>query len=325
LTRKLKPSHKPPVPKRQPPKWKREKNLSLLIWILISTTILAVVTLVGYWAYDNYIGVWNKRVSTVNETTFDMRDFVRMLRFASRSTGETVNATTFPYGVLTQMEDAELVRQKTSELGIAMPSGNVTQAVEDGPFFSGMGNMTEAERDAEYQRRLDFVGLTNAQLRQVVEADLLVQELYEYFRENEVPAEAKHVLLYALNRDSEEEAVAALDQIASGNATVEQELLAGTLGWVPEGIYTEFDTFAFSLTAGNTSQPLPSTSQPISTSQGYSLVRVTGIEENRTVSDQHRDILANSTFEAWRTDARLSGVVRYVNDDDVRWAVDHID
>jgi len=319
LTRKRKPVHKLLVPKRQTPRWQRERTLSLLVWVLIPLTILTCLILVSFWAYNTYVGVWNERVSTINATTIDMRDYVKMLRFSSRATGQTVDTSSFPYQVVRDMEDAELVRQKAQALGIGVPPEMVTETIDEVLLASGAtgGNLTLTQRDETYHRWLEYVDLSETEYRRIVEAELLREELLEYFKEQEVPPEAEQVHLFTIARDTEEKAHAALRQLLNGNATTTQELLEGNRGWVPRGIYPEFDAYAFDLGAGNTSQPF-------NTVEGYTLIKVTEVEDSRPIDDQHRQLLGTRAFDDWFTQARLTGIREYLDGDMITWAIDQI-
>lgn len=317
MSRKLKPKQKPVAAKRQPPRWQREKNISLLIWIFIPITIALALGLVGYWSYDNYVAVWRQPVAKINKTDVNMDYFVKMLRFSSIVSENSADTSSFPYEVLRQIEDNEMIRQKTTALDIEVPPEKVDETIQSS-LSAGQGNSTETERDERYQRWLDNIGLTDSEYREIVEADLLRQELGEYFKEQEVPTEAKHVHLYTIKRDSEEEASEALSLINSGNATLINELSEGDLGWVPKGIYPEFDEIAFGLEAGNVTGPIP-------TSQGYSLIQVTEIsDESKTIEDQHRDILATRAFESWFQEERTNSVTEYIDQAKITWALNQI-
>ena len=118
---------------------------------------------------------------------------------------------------------------------------------------------------------------------------------------------------------TEEEAKMARDKLLGGNVTVAEELQAGDRGWVPEGIYPHYDDVAFSLAAGNTSEPM------FAPPDGYAIIRVTESEESRTISESHRVTLGDAAFAAWLEDARDTGVITYADSDDIEWAIDRIE
>jgi len=314
LSRKLKPQPKLTVAKKQPPRWQRERNISLLIRIIIPLIIVSALGLVGYWAYDNYVAPWQRPVAKVNDTTIDMRYFVKMLRYEMLRPNPQS-----PEDVLSRIVGGELIRQGATELGIEVSADEITESIEN-DLRAVQGNATQPEIDLDqhYEQVKERTGLSVAQYREIVETELLIPEIREYLKEQKVPEEAKHVRLLTLERPSEEEALEALVGLQGGNATLEEELAAGDLGWVPQGIYPEFDEVAFGLGAGNMSEP-------ISTDQGYYIVKVSETAESRPVEDAYQEILADREFEKWLQEERETSIIKeYLDPGKINWAVDHI-
>ena len=129
MSRKLKPKPKLTVAKKQSPRWQRERNISLLIWIIIPLIIVSALGLVGYWAYDTYVTPWKQPIAKVNDTTIDMRYFVKMLRFYSWTSGATVDKVSYPYQVLRIIEDNELIRQAAPRFDITVSPDEVTERI----------------------------------------------------------------------------------------------------------------------------------------------------------------------------------------------------
>jgi len=129
LTRKLKPQSSLTVAKKQSPRWQRERNISLLIWIIIPLIIVSALGLVGYWGYDTYVTPWKQTIAKVNDTTIDMRYFVKMLRFYSWTSGATVDKISFPYQVLQVIEENELIRQAAPRFDITVSPDEVTERI----------------------------------------------------------------------------------------------------------------------------------------------------------------------------------------------------
>ena len=314
LSRKLKPQPKLTVAKKQPPRWQRERNISLLIRIIIPLIIVITLGLVGYWGYDNYVAPWQQTVAKVNDTTIDMRYFVKMLRYEMfRADPQS------PEQVLSTIMRDELIRQGATKLGIEVSPEEITERIKEG-LLAGQGNATQPEIDLEqyYKQVKDQTGLSETEYRKIVETELLIPEIREYLKEQRVPSEAKQIRLFALERPSEEEALEASVELQKGNATLEAELAAGDLGWVPEGIYLQFDEVAFGLSAGNVSEP-------ILTDQGYYIIKVSEIDESRPVEDAYHEILADREFENWFQEERDASIIEeYLNQDKITWAVNHI-
>lgn len=269
---------------------------------------------------------WQWSVAKVNDTTIDMRYFVKMLRVYSGSPDE----------VLDVIANNELIRQGATKLGIYISPADVTETIENSLLtqaeVEGNVTLTKTELDERYQTRLDQFRLSSEEYRQLVESNLLPQKIWEYLKEQEVPQQAKHVHLYTIQLDTEDEALDALAQLQKGNLTlatagnvtvtdagnVTRTIQVDDRLWVPQGIYPEYDAVAFSMEAGNLTGP-------ILTDQGYSLIEVSDIAESMTVSDQHREILADRQFEKWLQEEREASIIEeYLDQDKINWAVNHI-
>lgn len=229
------------------------------------------------------------------------------------------------------MEDDELIRQAAPELGIQVTPGNITETINSYLLATTEGgNATQpvTNLDELYQQWLNFVRLSDSEYRDIVETDLLRQMLVEYLKELNVPKETEQIHLHAILVDSKENASQLRNLIKSDEdfAILAKEVSldeqskgnGGDLGWVPRGIYPEFDEVAFGLAIGNVSEP-------ISTSQGYYLIEVSEIDLNRSVDDNYRETLANSEFTKWLKEQRDASIIgEYLDQAKINWAVDHI-
>jgi parvulin-like peptidyl-prolyl isomerase len=359
LSRKLKPQPKLSVAKRQPSRWQHERNLTLIIWIVIPLTIALALGLVGYWGYDTYVAAWTQPVVKIgnetignatagnvtkgNVTVLNMRYYVKMLRYYSLAQQGNISSASYPYQVLQQIEGNVLVRQAAPGLGIRVTPDEVTQKITDTmiSLAGGGGNTTgnttgnvtgdiaqpQTELGKIYQQWLNYIRLSDNEYRQVVEAMLLAQKLSDQITQS-VPTEAKQVHLYAIQVSTE------------GNATEVEQLLqnggnftaiaaefstdetskqyGGDLGWLPQGILLpELDKVAFSLPAGNISQP-------IQTSNAYYVIKVAAIED-RPIDEQYRQILASNAFTNWFNEQRDATEIReYLDQTKITWALNHV-
>ena len=318
--------------KKKPPSWQREKTISRLVWVIVSLIIVLIAGLVGYWGYDSYVAVWRQPVVKVNEVTLDMNYFVKILRFYSSYSSETIDTTTFPYQVLQVIEDNELIRQGAPNLNIQVTYDEVTDAIKEflmpSPEDEGNATQPEVDFDELYNEWLDIIRLSNEEYRQLVETDLLEERITEYLRENEVPTEAQQVHLNIIPLEDEATASQVSDMLkAGGNFT---ELAAsysiveglresgGDAGWLPRGIYTEFDDVMFALEVGNITEP-------ISTGSGYYIIRVSEKAESMTIPEEYRDILTDSAFDKWLQEQRDDSIIEeFLDEDKINWAIDRI-
>lgn len=345
MSRKLKPEPKLSVAKRQPPRWQRERNIILITWVLIPLVVALVLGMVGYWAYDTYVAVWHRPVIRIdqtvlgnetgnqtiigNETIIRMDYYVKMLRLYSMSNGDDNNITSLPYQTLRQIETDELTRRAASNLGIQITPGDITQKINESISSSIGGNLTEAELNERYQEWLDRVRLTDAEYRQVVEAIMLREKLREHFKEAKIPQEAEQIHLHAIvvadegnatevrNKLLEGGNFTALAQEYSIDETLKQ--YGGDLGWVPRGILSpEIDAVAFSLGIGDISEP-------IETSNGYYIVKVSEIAEDMPIYEEYRDTLAAKELSDWLNELRAaSNIKEYLTQSQANWALQQV-
>jgi foldase protein PrsA len=357
LSRKLKPEPKLSAAKRPPPRWQRERNLTLIIWILIPLVIALALGLVGYWGYDTYVAAWTQPIVKIgnetignattgnvikgNVTVLDMRYFVKMLRFYSLSSQGNTSSSLFPYQVLQQLENDELVRQAAPGLGIQVTPDEVTAKINSdlSSSFGGGGNTTgnitgnitlpQTDLGKMYQQWLNYVQLSDSEYRQVVEATLLTQKLNDQITQS-IPTEGKQVHVYAIQVANEGNATEVENLLKNGEdfATVAAEYSTdnttkengGDLGWLPQGILlTELDQAAFSLPAGNVSEPI------VSANGYYYVIKVAEIDNNRPIEDQYRQMLASNAFNNWFTEQRNIVEIReYLDSTKAIWAMNHI-
>ena len=356
MSKKLKPQPKLSVAKRQPPRWQHDRNLTLIVWIVIPLVIALALGLVGYWGYNTYVAAWTQPIVKIgnetignatagnvtkgNVTVLDMRYYVKMLRLYSLSSTGNTDATTFPYQVLQQLEDNELVIQAAPGLGIQATPDEVTKKINDDLTSSvtGGGNttgnttgnitLTPTDLAKMYQQLLNYVRLSDSEYRHYVEATLLTQKLNDQIKQS-VPTEGKQVHVYAIKVDNQGNATEIENKLKNGEdfSTLAAEYsmdnttkqYGGDLGWLPQGILLpELDQAAFSLAAGNVSEPIVSTN-------GYYIIKVAEIDNNRPIDEQYRQMLASNEFTNWFKGQRNATEIReYLDQKKVTWAMKHI-
>ena len=343
MSRKLKPEPKLSVAKRQPPKWQRERNITVIIWVIFSLAIVLALGLVGYWSYDNYLGVWHKPVAKIhyadgNETTLNMDYFVKMLRLYTIISQQTeFDTTTYPYQLLEELEDGELVYHEVPKLGIQVTTEEVEEEINgyliDLANMGGnetQGNVThpQEELDALYKDWLEMVRLSGSEYSRAVYITMLRSKLDDYFAA-QVPAEAEQVHVHAIMLNTEEQANSTLERLNNGedfaalalelSQDEESKQYGGDLGWFPRGILdTAIDEVAFNLETGNVSQP-------IVTSKGYFVIKVSEGPEIMEITDEYKEMLWEGAANKWLREQRDASVIEeYLDQNKVNWAVERI-
>jgi len=333
LSRKLKPNPQFISNRQQAPRRQRERKALLFLWIIIPTIVALSLGLVGYWYYANHVAVWHQPVAKVNEKVIDMDYFVKSLRYDWLVLyGGGVDSSFIASQVLARVEEDELVRQGAEKLGVAVTADEVTQKIRDllMPSAEGSdGEQPEMAFDDTYEQWLDLIKLADEEYRQIVETSLLRQKIAERLKESEVPKEGEQVLLHAIVVGSEGEALEVVTRIEGGDdfADLATELSlgegskenGGNQGWVPRGIsYPELDEVAFAL-------EVEVVSDPILVGQSYYVIKVSEKAQNRTIDDEHRNILLSVEFEKWLVAEReASTIEEYLDQDKIDWAVNKI-
>jgi parvulin-like peptidyl-prolyl isomerase len=377
LSRKRKPEPRVAAAKKKPPRWQREHNITRFLWIFIPLVLVVMFGLVGYWAYNNYVAVWNKPIAKVNATIIDMDYYVKMLRLYSYTQRTNVHQTSLPWQVVQLVEENEIIRQEADRLGITVSSEDVTVAIADvfpaeGQVSSdtvditpavqgnntpadgfgngtsvtegndtatdadnpsspadGNGNATNVDKEigAEYYQFLEEVRISDDEYRRIVETSLLAQKHLEYLEEEEVPVTAEQVYLHYIPVATEEDANSTVNRVNEGEdfAALAQEFsidetikaTGGNIGWIPRDIFPELDNEAFSLEVGNVSY--------VSTSEGYFVLKVTDIDDDREIAEELRPVLARKEFDYWMQEQKELNVIEYIDENMIDWALEHID
>lgn len=158
-------------------------------------------------------------------------------------------------------------------------------------------------------------GLSEAGYRQIVESELLVDKVAQYFAD-QVPTEAEQVNVSHIQLDTQEEAQAALERLDAGEdfTLVASEVSTGTLtaaeggelGWFLKGELSPqfgpaFEEAAFSLSPGAYSQPITST-------VGWQIVKVNE-RAVRPLSEYQLQIQQRQAYSDWLQEARSAAGV----------------
>jgi len=185
--------------------------------------------------------------------------------------------------------------------------------------------MTKGEFLERYKAMLDTlrqeVGLSEADYRRTVEADLLYSKLQDLFasrvptREEQV--HARHILV-----ETEEEAQTVLARLEAGEdfVSLAKEFSTdestkedgGDLGWFPRGVMVpEFEEAAFALQPGETSDI-------VQTSFGYHIIQVEERDPDRELEPYLLERRRTSALSDWLEEQRQSEAVER------RWSPDKV-
>jgi parvulin-like peptidyl-prolyl isomerase len=263
------------TPKRAPTKhqlskWQRQTKIRRVVIIAAIVFLAGILSWVGYAYYKDNIAPSREVVIKVNDASFSMGYFVKMLDSYTAGMNYT---EIYSYGsyianmVADEIINAELSRQGAKNLDIEVTTEEIDTKLE------------------EYELPNDMV------YRDRIRAELLQEKLEEYFN-SQLPNMMEQAHVQAMLVESEEVADEVITEIEAGGnfmALAEEfscsSSIEGDLGWLPEELMpnTLIADAAFNLTPGQISQPIYDGNA--TKNIGYWLIEVTSAQ-NQTIDAQ---------------------------------------
>jgi parvulin-like peptidyl-prolyl isomerase len=271
------------TPKRAPTKhqlskWQRQTKIRRVVIIAAIVFLAGILSWVGYGYYKDRIKPFREVVIMVNDTSFTMDYFVKMLDAYTVGMNYT---EIYSYGsyianmVADEIIKAELSRQGAKNLDIEVTTEEIDAKLEE--INAGLQEGEKLPNDRVY--------------RDIIRAELSQEKLEEHFSSGlNATMEQTHVQVMLV--ESEEVADEVITEIeAGGNFTALAEefscssSIEGDLGWLPEELMpsTLIADAAFNLTPGETSPPIYD--EAAVKDVGYWLIEVTEAQ-NETIDAQ---------------------------------------
>lgn len=226
-------------------------------------------------------------------------------------------AQSLPDDSLNQLIDGKLVREEAARRGLTASPEEIDAALQKEMSDYSFGSYTASEATGQ-PRPLLTIDQAREELRAVLAKGKFLSEdehktyaLEPTVLKGKIAAalggtvgsageqvRARHILV-----DTEEQAKAVEDRLSKGEdfATIAREVSkdtsnkdqGGELGWFPRGqMVAEFEQAAFSLKAGETSQP-------VKTSFGYHVIQVEERDANRPFSPDYIQQQQQKAFDDW--------------------------
>lgn len=311
------------------------RNRGRFLWSFgIGALLVAViigVVLVGYYReFYHPPRVWAGSVNSVEFSMGDLVQRIRVLQGVNRYQGGRVDLSRVPFEYMQNLINAEVLRQRASELGIKpdieviegalrrqfQPTTPEGQEVDPGQL--------EREFQNNYQAYLTATGLTDADYRVILEEDLTRAGLAAMLADGiESPQEQVEVRWIRLPLDPSEsggtsllpeqvaqrlevenfETVAAEASVSAGYADT-----SGYVGWVPKGAFPELDPLLYGDAELGKIPLLPGErSAPEYFQEGIYIVEVLAGPEGREVGDRMGIKLTLELTQAWQDEALQNG------------------
>lgn len=253
-----------------------------------------VLAYTGYGYYAEELKPLSQPVLKVDDTTFNMDYYLKLLKVYSQGQEDSVLPTIAEL-TLGAIEQGEIIRREAPKLGFSVDTNEVKEALK----VSGL---------SDHRAYTDFVT-----------ARLLTGKLLKDYFDARVPQTCEQASVQAMLLEDEDKARSVAERIAEGEdfLTLAKEFTVegvtksygGDLGWVPRG-YVEkilginsdkFEEAVFSLEPGTVSQPVydPSVAKNI----GYWIIEV--LEKDEGKGSHVRGILLGTKKEAMEIRERL--------------------
>ena len=316
----LSPRHRRMAQSRQ---GRRRRPLALVI---AGALLLGIIAFLGVGYYSTFISPPQQVVANVNGVEFTLGDMVTIIKANAAfrvQAGGPSGLSTFPFQVLDNLVEGELIKQEAPGLGIRVTVEEIDARLRENfyPEVPAGQDPSVAQLEREYREGyLNYLAIarySEKTYREIIRGDLIRVKARDTFSER-VPAieEQVYVEWIQINqeRDNPLQTLESLrEQIVEGadfgvlaqqfNEENRYADLKGVVGWIPRGAFADLDETLFSIEHDTVSEPIFSNS-------GYYLVRVTDGPETREVTEEMREALKTSLFNEWIAGLRNSNGVK---------------
>jgi len=332
-------------PKRKRSKWEVERWRRNLVLAIISLTIVAAVGIIAYGYYVNRIKPWHQPIVRVNDTVFDMRYFVGMLRLWGVGQNPSAGVEAAQQTAATMISNELMKHGAQRQFGI-----NASQEAVEGEIRGIFGlEVTDADFEQKYRdalKNLADMGLSEAEFRRLygdslAEPQILRTELLARIGEERYPVDGlfPHVHVQAILVTGSDNATAVKARWSEGITELSTAFPDARyyptkegLEWLPKGIESSaFDDYAFG--EGCKTENLGAISDPIEDSDEsgkFWVIQVLGAAD-RPLSEDHRAEFTGEALNDWLENekkAESNEVVNYLEGPDgyekIYWALDNV-
>ena len=281
--KKVKPMQVPT--KRQLSKWQRQTKMRRVIIIAAAVFLASILGYVGYGAYNDKIKPFREVIIKVNDTSFTMGYYVKMLD-AYTEGAQPSQLYYMANLVANQIVQDELIRQGAGNLGISVTSQEVDEKMKE----------SKLPDEKAYQ--------------DIVAVAILREKLIENYFGSQLPDTMEQAHIQVMLVESKEVADEVIDKIENGGdfAALINDFscnpqIKGDLGWLPREFMPN-SLIGDAVFSSNPSELSKIYDGSASKNIGYWLIEVTDKGEEKGI--KARAILLGSKQEADEVKAELS-------------------
>ena len=316
----------------------RRKRL-LIIIAVGAVVLLAVAGIAIYGFYDQFVEPNRVLAARVGDTRYTQGDLVKRLRMeqsASAAIGQPFDFATTPLRVLLGMAEAEIIRRAAPGFNIYVSESDVQEGLLDrfAPSVPEGQEVREGqlrqEFEENYRRFLTNSHLSDGDYRRIVEESIYRERMREKLGE-QIPSideqvEVQWIKLTAPGAGGDLTAPGTSDPLTTSPDSVRERLESedftevarevsvfssyseddGYVGWVPKGAFPLLDPFLY---GNDEAEPLEinEISEPIFTTDGIFILRVTSGPEYQEISEIMTEKLKTESLENWLQEQKTIG------------------
>ena len=271
-----------------------------LRFLILGMIVLGVLVIAGAILYQTYLAPFQKMVLKVDDQVVKMQYFLTRCHLANDDIDTTI----------TQLEYEEIVKIEVKKLGLSISDSEVNETLRDDAASSDNVSASALTNDAYnkwFASELKSTGLTGTQYKDTVRTSLMAVKIQNAIYSN-LADTASQVHLHVIVVSSAAQAVQVKARLNNGEdfASVAKEVSidsstkdnGGDIGWIPQGLLTNYDSVIFSLNVGQISDPVATDS----TSSTFLIFMVSEKDTARAVDSTMKQAMATSSFSAWLKD-----------------------
>ena len=179
-------------------RWQREQRRRRIIAIIGTLIIIIVLSITGYGYYDGAIQPYHQTILRVNDTSFQMDHYIKMLRLYGIKNAPEADRHPLAMNVRESMETSEIYRQLGQALGLSVTDAEIEAEIQDQltPPEAPENGSEENPAPIAYEdfiEQLKRIGAEEEDFRAQIAADLLIDKVREYIAERDTPLEMPQV------------------------------------------------------------------------------------------------------------------------------------
>ena len=299
---------------------RRHQRAAFAVGIFLLLVVFGVVSFGYYQEFYKPPRVW---AGSVRNVEFTMGDLVQRIRVLQGISGQ-VDLSIVPFEYLSNLLDAEVLRQASPGLGIGITDEDIDNALKEQfyPTPPAGQNVDPGQLDEEfrnsYQIFLSRTGLSDEDYRRIVEEQLALQYLRALMDATiDVTQQQVEVQWIRLEVDSGVDASEVRNRLDTEDfAKVASEVSVpanfansrGYVGWVPQKAFPALDHLLFGDEENGKERLKPGQiGKPEFSQDGIYIVGVISGPEERDISDLMRAKLSLELVKDWQSQQQLAG------------------